>query len=140
MGPARSHAFGPGQPLDELDDAAAMDPRVTTTELTDLRLPVRVRQASLAPQLRNRSGFAASGNGPSGPSPEAARSTVSALQRGWERGRSASGTADPASGTVLSPEPLDEAGTARSDAADTARSDAADTARSDAADAARRDE
>ena len=115
MGPAGSHAFGPDQLLDEDDDAAAMDPRVTTTELTDLGLPVRVRQASLAPQLRNRGGFAAPGNGPSGPSPEAARSTVSALQRGWERGRSASGTADPASGTVLSPEPLDEADAARSD-------------------------
>ena len=140
MSPARSHAFGPDQPLDELDDAAAMDPRVTTTELTDLGLPVRVRQASLAPQLRNRSGFAASGNGPSGPSPEAARSTVSALQRGWERGRSASGTADPAYGTVLSPEPLDEADTALSDKADTALSDEADAALSDEADAARKDE
>jgi signal transduction histidine kinase len=115
MAAAGSLAFGPGQLLDEHGDSAAMDPGGTTTELTDLGLPVRVRQASLAPQLRDRGGFAAPENGPRGPSPEAARSTVSALQRGWERGRSASGTADPASGTVLSPEPLDEASTARSD-------------------------
>ncbi len=115
MGPAISNAMGQDQLLDEHDDEAAMDPRVTTTELTDLGLPVRVRQASLAPQLRNRGGLAASGNGRTGPSPEAARRTFSALQRGWERGRSASGSADPGSGTVLSPQSLDEADTARSD-------------------------
>jgi hypothetical protein len=123
------------------------DARATTAEVTDVGLPVRVRQASLAPQLRNSdaarpAGFgpaglravssqsgagpsAAStpGTGPSGTSPEGtdtagperaatapprgidvfaaanrltdpavspeeARNTVSALQRGWQLGRS----------------------------------------------------
>lgn len=123
------------------------DPRVTAAEVTDVGLPVRVRQASLAPQLRNagqarpasfgpaglravgnpsgvdpsaggttgtgsadssadgtetsgpdRAGSApprgidvfAAANRPTDPavSPEAARNTVSALQRGWQLGRS----------------------------------------------------
>jgi len=53
-------------------------------------LPVRVRQASLAPQLRGQSPAARSEREDSaaGPSPEAARSTMAALQQGWERGRS----------------------------------------------------
>jgi signal transduction histidine kinase len=60
-------------------------------------LPVRVPQASLAPQLHNQPTVerpAAEGapddQEPSGvePSPEAARSLMSALQQGWERGRS----------------------------------------------------
>jgi signal transduction histidine kinase len=104
--------------------------RVTKSELSELGLPVRVRQASLAPQLRSTpprpaadanagmgffSGPAqAGGNGrlrpgdsavdpfaprlsapPAGGdsgvplnSPEAARNTMSALQRGWQLGRS----------------------------------------------------
>jgi signal transduction histidine kinase len=56
----------------------------------DAELPRRVRQASLAPQLRD---------GPAGPPPEPmaeaaaptleeARSTMTAIQHGWERGRS----------------------------------------------------
>ncbi len=58
-------------------------------------LPVRVRQAALAPQLRARE---ATDTGtspmPTAPpaSPEAVRSTMSAMQRGWERGRSAAST------------------------------------------------
>jgi hypothetical protein len=64
-------------------------------------LPVRVRQANLAPQLRDATATrpteqsAAAPEMPGGhaptaePSPEAARSFMSALQRGWERGRSA---------------------------------------------------
>jgi signal transduction histidine kinase len=65
-------------------------------------LPVRVRQASLAPQLRERTG--AGGDYEAGGEPreanggtyqaatptsaEAARTTMSAMQRGWELGRS----------------------------------------------------
>jgi signal transduction histidine kinase len=81
-------------------DSDTIDPRVTT-ELTAMGLPVRVRQASLAPQLRDggvRPGDAAD-NGPGAPSPEAVRSTMTALQRGWERGRNISGAVTP------SPEP-----------------------------------
>ncbi len=102
------------------------DARASTSDLSELGLPVRVRQASLAPQLRNTTprpapepiagnGFfspatpaggrrfmpresaaarvtprqsAAAESSPSMASPEAARNTMSALQRGWQLGRS----------------------------------------------------
>ena len=53
-------------------------------------LPVRVRQASLAPQLRGEAPEAATtGTFEVAPtSADAIRSTLSAMQRGWERGRS----------------------------------------------------
>ena len=58
-------------------------------------LPRRVRQASLVPQLREAAEHAApsSAAGPAADegaerSPEEARSTITAIQRGWERGRS----------------------------------------------------
>ncbi len=66
-------------------------------ELADAdSLPRRVRQASLAPQLRENTLHAQpSANGDSAAaetaderSPEEARSTITAIQRGWERGRS----------------------------------------------------
>jgi signal transduction histidine kinase len=55
-------------------------------------LPRRVRQASLAPELRASGGAAASG--PAGVAPASAaslsdmRNTLSAMQRGWQQGRS----------------------------------------------------
>ena len=60
-------------------------------------LPRRVRQASLAPQLRENTMYARPAtNGDSATaretveerSPEEARSTITAIQQGWERGRS----------------------------------------------------
>jgi signal transduction histidine kinase len=58
-------------------------------------LPRRVRQASLAPQLRDsppprQTTVASTGlsGGPAGPSPAEIRQTMSALQRGWQEGRS----------------------------------------------------
>jgi hypothetical protein len=60
-------------------------------------LPRRVRQASLAPQLRENTLHgrpAANGDSAAAPpaaeerSPEEARSTITAIQQGWERGRS----------------------------------------------------
>jgi signal transduction histidine kinase len=58
-------------------------------------LPVRVRQASLAPQLRDRNGPASGVPEASPASAESVRSTMSAMQRGWERGRSvAAGSAE----------------------------------------------
>jgi hypothetical protein len=68
-------------------------------------LPVRVRQASLAPQLRD--GGARPGDAdadPGAPSPEEVRSTMTALQRGWERGRNVSGTAAPMPETTPDPD------------------------------------
>ena len=58
-------------------------------------LPRRVRQASLAPQLRDsppprQTTVASTGlsAGSPGPSPAEIRQTMSALQRGWQEGRS----------------------------------------------------
>jgi signal transduction histidine kinase len=74
------------------------DSRVDTAELAKLGLPVRVRQASLAPQLRERGPGGDGGDRvASAPSPEAARSIMTALQRGWERGRYISGSVQPPS-------------------------------------------
>ncbi|HUB43054.1 MAG TPA: nitrate- and nitrite sensing domain-containing protein [Streptosporangiaceae bacterium] len=137
------------------------EPKVSKAEVAELGLPVRVRQASLAPQLRTaapapepppapasdagfgqagfgQAGFrrarimrpaadgaahaaAAAGSGtpeaPQGPrasdptpaTPEAARSTMSALQRGWQLGRSEAAAADtPASDTPASDRPASD--------------------------------
>jgi signal transduction histidine kinase len=51
-------------------------------------LPVRVRQASMAPQLRDRRGPDSGAFQAQPASADALRSTMSAMQRGWERGRS----------------------------------------------------
>jgi len=58
-------------------------------------LPRRVKQASLAPQLRasppprrTTVASAAPSSGSAGPSPAEIRQTMSALQRGWQQGRS----------------------------------------------------
>jgi anti-sigma regulatory factor (Ser/Thr protein kinase) len=77
-------------------------------------LPRRVRQASLVPQLRD--GFMPlssppADTGPDAQSPEETRATMSAIQQGWERGRSA---AAPSPGPVTTTpfEPVSAAGTA----------------------------
>ena len=60
-----------------------------------------MRQASLAPQLRDRApGTDGADTVASAPSPEAARSIMTALQRGWERGRYISGSVKPPSDTT----------------------------------------
>jgi signal transduction histidine kinase len=91
-------SFG-GQELDAYPDGSdTSEPRVDPAELARLGLPVRVRQASLAPQLRDRGTGADGGDRvASAPSPEAARSIMTALQRGWERGRYISGSVTPPS-------------------------------------------
>lgn len=72
-------------PAEQTDTGAA------AVGLTELALPRRIRQASLAPQLR-RAGSPSVMAGDEGdgdfPSPEVARATMTAIQRGWERGRS----------------------------------------------------
>jgi signal transduction histidine kinase len=52
-------------------------------------LPVRVRQASLAPELRERTASDSEASPAPPASADAVRNTMSAMQRGWERGRSA---------------------------------------------------
>ena len=81
-------------------------------------LPRRVRQSSLAPQLRENTLYGrpgAMGGAAAGPaaaeerSPEEARSTITAIQQGWERGRSLfdppEKTTDTMSGTQSPAEP-----------------------------------
>jgi signal transduction histidine kinase len=68
-------------------------------------LPVRVRQASLAPQLRDQDGTDTTAAVEAPPvSAEAARSTLSALQRGWELGRSESSGPPASSGDAPMPD------------------------------------
>ncbi len=99
---ATSSAFSFGEELPARPDSSgAQDPPVDTNELARLGLPVRVRQASLAPQLRDRApGTDGADTVASAPSPEAARSIMTALQRGWERGRYISGSVKPPSDTT----------------------------------------
>jgi signal transduction histidine kinase len=59
-------------------------------------LPFRVRQASLAPQLREQGGVAGGTIEAAPASAEAVRSTMSAMQRGWELGRSVAESPDQA--------------------------------------------
>ena len=69
--------------------APPVTPPITQADLGGYDLPVRVRQASLAPQLRDQSLPAEAPAAEAGPaSAEAARNTMAALQRGWELGRS----------------------------------------------------
>ena len=72
-------------------------------------LPVRVRQAALAPQLRDRD--ESDSGAPQAPaSPEAFRSTMSAMQSGWERARSAAADAGPDAATSAEQNPPDRVG------------------------------
>lgn len=88
----------PGRDLADTDSFGPVPSEPSPVELDGL--PVRVRQANLAPQLRDptpaqrASQYVAAPDMPAErpataePSPEAARSFMSALQRGWQRGRS----------------------------------------------------
>jgi signal transduction histidine kinase len=82
-------------PEEAEDWSAARIPRtadpVSTDDLEDAELPRRIRQASLAPQLRDSTGRidTSTDSDPADTrSPEEARATVSAIQQGWQRGRS----------------------------------------------------
>jgi hypothetical protein len=88
-------------------------------------LPRRVRQANLAPQLRDnpprRQTAAAPSAGPaSGPTPAEIRQTMSALQRGWQEGRSQQVTA-PGEAPFRSPGAVPPPGGDRRPAADEPR-------------------
>ncbi|HEY7013635.1 MAG TPA: nitrate- and nitrite sensing domain-containing protein [Streptosporangiaceae bacterium] len=113
--PGSPGGFGQDQPPSGSSDPD-LDPRVTTTELVKMGLPVRRRRASLAPQLRDNGVIAhnVTDRAPRAPSPEAARSTMTSLQRGWERGRDASGVT-PSFDAALTPEPNGDGDEQRSD-------------------------
>ena len=91
------------------DGAAEADP----DELS--LLPRRLRQASLAPQLKE-TGYAAmpGADGSAGPaaeeieerSPDQARSTITAIQQGWQRGRSLFDASGKSSNTLTGTGPL----------------------------------
>jgi signal transduction histidine kinase len=100
--PGTVFTFG-GGPQNGTDGPGSADSPISTGELTAMGLPVRVRQASIAPQLRDDGAAAAESedSAPAAPSPEAARSTMTALQRGWERGRYVTGTVTPAPDATL---------------------------------------
>jgi signal transduction histidine kinase len=73
------------------------DSPLVAAGLTDLGLPRRIRQANLAPQLRETGPHTVVPMGDDsqgGRSPEQARAVMSAIQRGWERGRSAAPGSD----------------------------------------------
>jgi hypothetical protein len=88
-------AYGPyqGAGYGNIDVNATGYENGGTTGGEDTGLPRRVRQASLAPQLRNS---VAGGNGQTGvPQARATslqdmRNTLSAMQRGWQQGRTQS--------------------------------------------------
>jgi hypothetical protein len=93
---------GPGSPGGHISPGAGYGPGPGGTDGADL--PRRVRQASLAPQLRDNTIDPM----PTPvvedvivPSPEEARSTMSAIQHGWERGRSVFDVPDDDRGTPL---------------------------------------
>jgi hypothetical protein len=81
--------------LDDLDDQDEPAAGSGPDDDSELLLPRRVRQASLAPQLRDESLAApvstdagTSENPDEGRSPDEVRATMSAIQQGWQRGRS----------------------------------------------------
>jgi hypothetical protein len=89
-GPA-AQPSSPTQPAGSAQPSGGpAQPGPGVTAGTHRGLPRRVRQANLSPHLRT-SGSAASQptRGPEARSPEQAKSLLSSLQRGWERGREA---------------------------------------------------
>ncbi len=104
---------GLGNGLADHDDDVDGDGDADLDELS--LLPRRVRQASLAPQLKE-TGYAAMPGSPGTPepdtehfeerSPDEARSTITAIQQGWERGRSLFDATGKSSDTLAGTGPL----------------------------------
>jgi signal transduction histidine kinase len=81
------------RPLPVVPGDAGPGPQAAGEGADGDELPRRIRQASLAPELRvdppHRQTSAAAGPGPAArPTPTEIRQTMSALQRGWQQGRS----------------------------------------------------
>jgi signal transduction histidine kinase len=108
--PNTGHAGHPdsGTPTSAYEPPAA-EATVAATNVTEQGLPRRIRQANLAPQLRE--GPAHSGDNvdtvsAGQRSPDEARALMSAMQRGWQQGRSApSGSAPSGSQLGAAPAP-----------------------------------
>lgn len=101
----------PGEP-----QAQQADTGPATAERTELGLPRRIRQASLAPELRKAGppGAVAGDQGAGDfPSPEIMRATMTAIQRGWERGRSSFAAPDDEPDQPAATEPDGSAAAAR---------------------------
>jgi signal transduction histidine kinase len=96
-GPPRSDQAGPMPRDTRPTDGVTAPPTADSRRGSARRLPRRIRQTHLAPQLReeNHADAAADGGGPAGdarpagpdPSPDQARRTMAEFQRGWRRGR-----------------------------------------------------
>ena len=81
----------PAEPGPSLGGIAFAAGPLDASDFGEAGLPRRVRQASLAPQLRDPAAESAPAQAVDDfwtRSPEETRSTVTAIQRGWERGRS----------------------------------------------------
>ncbi len=94
--------------------SAAADP-VSGDDLEEPGLPRRIRQASLAPQLRDGNGRKEAdpeGDMAEARSPEDTRATVSAIQQGWQRGRS---LFDPSAKDTVSAAPAEDDGMQQDD-------------------------
>jgi signal transduction histidine kinase len=97
--PSRFDAFsrtwvgrGPARPGEDPPGAAPGSPGGQQAAASHLGMPIRVPQASLAPQLQayRESGLQAAGSAApefDGRSPEATRNMLVTMQQGWERGR-----------------------------------------------------
>jgi signal transduction histidine kinase len=108
--PAHQHPSPPawsGADMPQVADAAADDAPTPG-------LPRRVRQASLVPELRDGSiplGAPPAPTWPDTRSPEEARATMSAMQQGWERGRSVFDSAPtPVASAPFEPDPAADSG------------------------------
>jgi hypothetical protein len=76
-------------------NGAVAEPQAAPVDVTEIGLPRRTRQASLAPELRDPQSAEAGTDDRTtgGPSPDETRDAFTALQRGWERGRADSAPA-----------------------------------------------
>ncbi|MGW9043967.1 nitrate- and nitrite sensing domain-containing protein [Streptomyces lydicus] len=104
--PAAERPATPGENSDEKSDATT--PREAPPATTPTGLPRRVRQASLAPQLKTDATTPPGSGRPAAPSveddrdAEAVRARMASLQRGWQRGRRENGE-DPQEPSAVPP-------------------------------------
>ena len=118
-GPRSANSVTRGREPAETRSAWPVGRREDPSAGTYLGLPRRVRQASLAPQLRDGPPLSApvAAGDPEPPSPEDVRARMVSMQRGWQRGRTeadAPGQAGASASTATARD--DPAGTGRASA------------------------